>query len=81
MRSRTICSILATPSSASAHSMKWKSLADPAPTPASARVDAVGVDDDAALGRLPEHFGQPHHRHGTGGDDVGEDLAGADGGS
>ena len=29
-------------------------------------------------GGLPEHLGQPHHRHGAGGDDVGQHLAGPD---
>jgi hypothetical protein len=44
-----------------------------------APVDAMRVDDDPALGRLPEHFRQPHHRHGARGDDIGEHLAGTDG--
>ena len=33
-------------------------------------VDAVGVDDDQALGRLAEDLGQPHDRHGAAGDHV-----------
>jgi hypothetical protein len=46
-----------------------------------ALIDAVRVDDDPALGRLPEHLGQPYYRHGTRAADVGEHLAGpTDGG-
>ena len=33
-------------------------------------VDAVGVDDDQALGRLAEDLGQPHDRDGAAGDHV-----------
>ena len=33
------------------------------------------VDDDPALRRLPEHLGQPDHRHRRTGDDVGQHLA------
>ena len=40
-----------------------------------ALVDAVGAGDDPALRGLPEHLGQPHHRHRAGGDDVGQHLA------
>ena len=40
-----------------------------------ALVDPVRVDDDPALGRLAEHLGQPHHRHGARADDVGQHLA------
>ena len=35
------------------------------------------IDDDPALGRLPEHVGQAHDRNRTGSDDVCEHLAGA----
>ena len=31
-----------------------------------ALVDAMGAGDDTALGCLPEHFGEPHYRHGAG---------------
>ena len=41
-------------------------------------VDAKGAGDDATLGGLPEHFGEVHHRHGGGRDDVGQHLAGTD---
>jgi hypothetical protein len=43
-----------------------------------APVDAMGVDDDAALRRLPEHLGQPRHGNGAGVDDVGEHMSRAD---
>ena len=36
--------------------------------------------DDAAPGRLAEHLGQSHHRDRARGDDVGQNLAGTDGG-
>jgi hypothetical protein len=39
----------------------------------------VSAGDDAALRGLPEHLGEPHHRHGAERDDVGQDLARADG--
>ena len=39
-----------------------------------ALVDPVRVGDDPALGRLPEHLGQPDHRHRARGDDVGQHL-------
>ena len=42
-----------------------------------ARVDPMRIDDDPALGRLPEHVGQAHDRDRTGADDVREHLAGA----
>jgi len=45
-----------------------------------ALVDPVRAGDDPALGGLAEHLGQSNHRHRTGGYDVGEDLAWADGG-
>jgi hypothetical protein len=32
------------------------------------------LTDDPALGRLAEHLGQPHDRHGTGGDDIRQHL-------
>ena len=38
----------------------------------------MGVDDDAALGGLTEHFGQAGDRDRAGSDDIGEDLAGPD---
>jgi hypothetical protein len=41
-------------------------------------VDAVRVHDDSACGGLPEHLGQAHHRDGSAGDHVSQDLAGAD---
>ena len=44
-----------------------------------ALIDLVGVGDDPALRRLPEHFGQPDCGDGSRADDVGEDLPGADG--
>src|SRR6516165_2099597 len=40
-----------------------------------ALVDAMSAGSDAALRRLPEHLGEPHHRHGARRDDVGEYLA------
>ena len=43
-----------------------------------ALVDAMSAGDDATLGGLPEHFGEAHHRHGAGRDDVGQHLAGPD---
>ena len=45
-----------------------------------ALVDPVGAGDDPALRGLPEDLGQPHHGHGAGRDDVGQDLTRADGG-
>jgi len=44
-----------------------------------AATHAVGVNDDPAR-RLPERLGQPGDRQRAGGDDVGENLPGADGG-
>ena len=41
-----------------------------------APIDPVGVGDDPALRRLPEHLGQSHDRHRAGSDDVGQHLAG-----
>ena len=41
-------------------------------------VDVVRGGDDAALGSLTEHLGEPDHRHGLGRDDVGQDLARSD---
>ena len=43
-----------------------------------ALVDPMGVDDDPARRRLPEDFGEPHHRNGPRPDDVRQDLPGAD---
>ena len=43
-----------------------------------ALVDAMSAGDDATLRGLPEHFGEAHHRHGAGRDDVGQHLAGPD---
>ena len=40
-----------------------------------ALVDPVRAGDDPTLGRLAKDLGQTHDRDGTGGDDVGEDLA------
>jgi hypothetical protein len=37
----------------------------------------MGVGDNPALGRLAEDLGQPHDRHRTRADDVGEHLAGS----
>ncbi len=37
-------------------------------------VDAMGAGDDTALRGLPEHFGEAHHQHGVGRDDVGLQL-------
>ena len=37
-------------------------------------IDPMRIDDDPALGRLPEHLGEPHHRHRAGGNDVAEHL-------
>ena len=75
MRRATTSSSLATPSSGSWQRTRWKSL------PGScarlghlALVDPVRVGDDPALGRLPEHLGQPDHRHRARGDDVGQHL-------
>src|SRR5512147_1582543 len=42
-------------------------------------IDAVSVDDDAALDRLAEHFGEPHHGHGGRPNDVSKHLSGTDG--
>ena len=39
-------------------------------------VDAVGIDDDPALGSLAEHLGQAHDRDGARLNDVREHLAG-----
>ena len=39
-----------------------------------ALVDAMGVGDDPAFGRLAEDLGQAHDRHRTRGDDVGQHL-------
>jgi hypothetical protein len=30
-----------------------------------ALINAMRTDDDPALRGLPEHFGEPHHRHGA----------------
>jgi hypothetical protein len=38
----------------------------------------MGTGDDAAMRRLPEHFGQANHRHGVRCDDVGQELTGTD---
>ena len=38
----------------------------------------MGVDDDPAFRRLPEHLGQPRDRQRAGVDDVGEHLPGPD---
>ncbi len=38
----------------------------------------MGVNDDPALGGLAEDLGQAHDRHGTRGDDVGQNLPGPD---
>jgi hypothetical protein len=38
----------------------------------------VRVGDDSALGGLPEDLGQTHDRHGTRGDDVGQNLPRSD---
>ena len=42
------------------------------------RAFPVRVHDDLALGRLAEHLGQAHHRHGPTRDHVREHLAGTD---
>ena len=39
-----------------------------------ALVDPMGIGDDPALGGLPEHLGQAHHRHSTRADDVRQHL-------
>ncbi len=39
-----------------------------------ALVDPMGVDDDPARRRLPEDFGEPHHRNGPRPDNVRQDL-------
>ena len=41
-----------------------------------ALVDAVGIHDDLALGRLPEDFGEADHWHRAGWIDIGQHLAG-----
>ena len=46
-----------------------------------ALVDAMGAGDDAALCRLPEHFGEAHHWHRAGCDDIRQHLAGPTEGS
>jgi hypothetical protein len=38
-------------------------------------VDPVRIDDDPALGRLPEDLGQAHDRHRSRRDDIAENLA------
>src|SRR5215472_16895021 len=43
-----------------------------------ALVDAMGIDDDPALGSLAEDLGQAHDRRGTRCDDVGQHLPGPD---
>ena len=60
------------------HEIEIAAVARRADVGHAALVDAVGVDDDAALGGLAEHLGEPHHRHGARRDDVGQHLAGAD---
>jgi hypothetical protein len=45
-----------------------------------ATVDAMGVGDHPAAGRLAEHFGQADNRNQVGCDDVSQHLAGPDGG-
>ena len=44
-----------------------------------ALVDPMRAGDDTALGRLPEHLGQPHDRYRPRGDNIGQDLARSDG--
>jgi hypothetical protein len=41
-----------------------------------ALIDAMCVDDDPALGSLSEDLGQPHDRHGTRSNDIGQHLPG-----
>src|SRR6516225_10758668 len=43
-----------------------------------ALVDAMGIDDDPALGSLAEDLGQAHDRRGARRDDVGQHLPGPD---
>ena len=76
MRLATISSSLATPSSGSWQRTRWKSLLGlVARLRHQALVDPMRVGDDPALRRLPEHLGQPDHRHRPAGDDVGQHLA------
>jgi hypothetical protein len=74
MRFVTTLTSLATPSSGSSISIKWKSPAAQRPLGHPTPIDEVRVHDDPALGGLPEHHGRTRHRHGSGGDDVGQHL-------
>ena len=50
----------------------------PRPVGHAALIDAVGVGDDPALGRLTKHLGQAHDGHRRRVDDVRQHLARAD---
>src|ERR1700724_206363 len=74
IRSCTIARSLRTPSSASAaYEVEVASL-DRGEIRHLALVDPVRIGDDAALGGLAEDLSQPHDRHGTGSDDVCQNL-------
>src|ERR687891_1904131 len=68
IRSFTISTIFA-----AGHEMEI-ALRVPRPVGHPPLVDAMGVGNDSALGRLAEDLGQPHDRHGGRVNDVGEHL-------